>query len=157
VEFDYEKWAQVYPVFAYPGGAIPVSDAQAGVYFVQATMLHANDGSGPVCNPLQQSVLLNAVVAHLAAINSPPAGQVEASAIVGRISSASEGSVSVVTENTYPPGTAQYWQQTKYGSFYWEATKSFRRAQYKPNPRSGANPYLPGWGYGSGDGSGWTG
>lgn len=157
VQFSYAAWLAVYPEFTHPGGPIPVSQPQAENFFAQATMLHANDGSGPVCGPAQQLALLNAVTAHLAAIFAPAQGQPAASDLVGRISNASEGTVSVAIQNDYPSGTAQYWQQTKYGSFYWEATKTFRRASYLPNPRSGVQPYYPGYGFGNGEGSGWVG
>ena len=154
VQFDYNtdpvtSWLATYPEFTSPGGAVPTTAAQANVYFNQATFLHANDGSGPVCIAAQQLVLLNAVTAHLAKLFQPAAGQAAASDTVGRISDATEGSVHVVLENDYPPGTAQYWQQTKYGSFYWEATKTFRRARYYPNDRQPTNSWGPGWsGYG---------
>jgi hypothetical protein len=162
--FDYDtdpvrSWLAQYPEFTAPTGAIPVTEAQANVYFFQATQVHANDGSGPVCDVIQQQNLLNMATAHIAAIFAPPNGQAAASTLVGRISDASEGSVSVSAQNDYPPGSSQWWQQTKYGSMYYLATKQFRRMRYYPNPRS---PVQRGWGnggyggWGSG-GSGWIG
>ena len=136
VTFDYDTWLATWPEFTSPGGTTPVNSTQAAAYFAQATMLHANDGSGPVSDAAQQLALLNMVTAHIAAISAPPAGQAAASPLVGRISDASQGSVSVSTQSDYPPGTAQYWQQTKYGAMYWEATKTFRRFRYHPNNRS---------------------
>lgn len=148
VTFSYDTWTATFPEFLSAGGTIPVTPTQAAQYFTQATMLHANDGSGPVNNSDQQLALLNMVTAHIAAIFAPPQGQAAASPIVGRIKDATQGSVSVSAENDYPPGSAQYWQQTKYGSMYWEATKQFRRMRYYPNPRSPVtNPWqFPGWG-----------
>jgi hypothetical protein len=147
VTFDYNAWVALYPEFASPGGSIPVTSQQAALYFSQAELIHANDGSGPVCDATQQLGLLNMVTAHIAALFSTPSGAAEASQLVGRISDATTGSVHVATENDYPPGTPQWWQQTKYGSMYWLATSQFRTFRYKPNPRSPVqNSFLfPGW------------
>lgn len=146
VPFVYADWLAIYPEFTSPGGAIPVTQPQAENYFAQASLLHANDGSGPVCVAAQQTGLIYAVTAHLAALFAAPQGQSGPSTLVGRINSASEGSVSVGVQNDYPPGTAQYWQQTRYGAFYWEATKTFRTARYYPNNRSPVQPGIGGWG-----------
>jgi hypothetical protein len=56
----------------------------------------------------------------------------QASPLVGRIDNASEGSVAVATQNDYPPGTPQWFQQTKYGSDYWAASAPFRTMRYRP-------------------------
>jgi hypothetical protein len=53
----------------------------------------------------------------------------------GRISSASEGSVSAAFDMNVPPGSAQWWAQTKYGSDYWLAMAPYRTMQYRPGPR----------------------
>lgn len=130
VAFDYAAWALRYPEFN-----STVTQPQANECFVGATMIHANDGSGPVNDAQQQTVLLNALTAHIAQISFGSTQQ-QASGIVGRIASATEGTVSVTTENRYPEGTAQWFQQTKYGSFYWAATMQFRTMRYSaPRPR----------------------
>ena len=36
------------------------------------------------------------------------------------------------TENLYPPGSAQWWQQTKYGAAFWAATSQYRGMRYVP-------------------------
>lgn len=135
VAFDYAAWVARYPEFA------AVSQDTATGYFGEASIYHANDGGGPVKDPAVQRALLNMVTAHIAARYSQsqgsptPGAAQDASSIVGRISSASEGSVSVQTENSYPPGSAQWWQQTKYGSDYWNATKAYRTMRYRASPR----------------------
>lgn len=134
VSFNYSTWVALFPQFAY------LSQAQATQYFNLATQYVRNDGGGPVCTAAQQSALLNLVTAHLAQIFAPTAAGGAPPNIVGRISSASEGSVSVSTENQYPPGTAQWWQQTPAGSAAWEMMKPYRTMRmivgpvYNPDP-----------------------
>ncbi len=126
-------------VLRYPEFAAVAQDTATG-YWNEATLYHANDGSGPVKTEAAQRTLLNMVTAHIAARYSQsqgspvPGAPQDASSIVGRISSASEGSVSVQTENQYPPGSAQWWQTTKYGSDYWNATKPYRTMRYRASP-----------------------
>jgi hypothetical protein len=135
VVFDYNAWVTRYPEFAV-GGAQPVAESLATAYFNEATLYQANNGAGPVRDSTTQSMLLNMLTAHIAslnaAINSAPAPN-----IVGRINSASEGSVSVGSENLYPPGTPQWYQQTKYGAAWWAATAQFRTMRYRPGPVMG--------------------
>ena len=42
-----------------------------------------------------------------------------------------QGSVNASFDNSYPPGTVSWYQQTKYGSDYWNATKAYRTARYR--------------------------
>ena len=88
----------------------------------------------------QRSMLLGMVTAHIAALNSPLNGQ-PSSTLVGRINNASEGSVSAQTENLYPPGTVQWWQQTKYGAAFWAASQQYRTMRYVPGPVRNFDPW----------------
>ena len=124
VTFDYQQFITRYPEFAY------LSEPLIMEYYLEATIFHRNDGGGPVRDPTAQLVYLNMMTAHIAALNAPTAAGGAASNLVGRISTASEGSVSVGTENPYPPGAPSWYQQTKYGSAYWNATKPYRTARY---------------------------
>jgi len=65
-----------------------------------------------------------------------------------KINNASEGSVSVQTENDYPPGSVQWFQQTRYGSAFWAATIAYRSVHYLSNkkPVVGAGPWWGGVG-----------
>lgn len=141
VQFDWGLWSRRYSEFQGVGQDL------AAQYFAEATLYHTNAASGPIKDPTQQLMLLNMVTAHIAWLNAPrdpndtPASAgTPASPIVGRITNASEGSVSVATENDYPPGTAQWWQQSKYGAAYWAATTTFRRMNYRPGPRRAFGP-----------------
>ncbi len=134
VQFSYAAWVAMFPEFA------AVSQATAEGYFASACIYHNNKLTGPVCDADAQSYFLNLVTAHLAARYSNAAGSPNPgtpqnpNTPVGRISSAGEGTVNASFENNYPAGTAQWWQQTKYGSDYWEATKAYRTAQYRALP-----------------------
>ncbi len=133
--FDYPTFIARYPEFS------SVTSTLAQAYFNEATLYLANDGSGPVTDPVQQLTLLNMLTAHIAALNSGVNGQTP-SGIVGRISSASEGSVSVSSDMGGVPGTAAWFVQTKYGFNYWQATASFRTFRYVAgNPTPTQLPY----------------
>ena len=115
------------------------------------------------------------LTAHLAWLYAPrdangnPAstGQI-APPLVGRISTASEGSVSVSTELTSSGSPSEaFFSQTKYGLSFWQATAQFRTARYAarplvidnrgnlrgPYPWNQTNGYPP-WGWGGGQGGG---
>lgn len=136
--FDYATWIARYPEFS------EVAEATAELYWAEAQMYHDNTGSGPVPTVAQQTILLNMVTAHIAARYATPAGGAQASNTpVGRIASATEGSVSVSLQNDYPPGSAQWFQQTKYGADYWSATRQYRTARYRVGPQRFFNPLYP--------------
>ena len=126
--FNFQTWVTRYPEFKYVDANI------AEAYWDEATLYHTNDGSGPVRHETQQALLLNMLTAHIAQLYKVRDGQ-PVSDLVGRIDSASEGSVSVSAEYDLPPGTSQWYKQTKYGISYWNATIAFRTMQYRPAPR----------------------
>ena len=84
-------------------------------------------------------MLLNMLTAHIAALNAPLGGQ-PSSPLVGRVSNATEGTVTVATDNQYPPGSVQWYQQTKYGAAFWAASAQYRTAIYAPGPRRSFEP-----------------
>lgn len=131
VNFDYNSWLVRYPEFGVSGAQF-VSPQLAQAYFDEATSYQANNGAGPVSDPGLQLRLLNMLTAHIAALNVTGS-----SPLVGRINTASEGSVSVGAENNYPPGTPQWYQQTKYGAAWWAATAQYRTMRYRPGPVMG--------------------
>ena len=135
VAFDYQTWRARYPEFT-----DTVTSDVAQMFFDEATLYLRNDGSGPAKTAGVQSALLNMLVAHLAQLNIGTAAQ-PASAIVGRVTSASEGSVSVSADSQYPSGTPQWFQQTRYGSSYWSATAAYRTMHYRVGPRRMMNPF----------------
>lgn len=126
VVFNYTAWEARYPEFS------AVMEATAQGYFNEATLYWDNTGCSPVTDPANQLTILNMLTAHIAALYGPQggAGTGDPGAPVGRISNATEGSVSVALQNDYAPGTVQWYQQTKYGSSFWAATAQYRTARY---------------------------
>lgn len=124
VVFDPEAFKQRYPEFQ------TVDNAVLGMYFAEATIYLDNGGCSQVTNLTIRSALLNMIVAHIAALNSGVNGE-PPTPLVGRVSNATEGSVSVGTEYNVP-GSAAWYSQTKYGAAFWEATKRYRMVRYYP-------------------------
>lgn len=127
--FNYETWITRYPEFK------DVTAELAKVYFDEATLYHRNDGTGSVDTVETQLTLLNMLTAHIAAQYVLPDGSpAPSNSPVGRVSSASEGSVSASMENNYKAGSPQWFQTTKYGSAYWNVMKAYRTVRYRANP-----------------------
>lgn len=134
--FDFAAWQRRYPEL----GA--VTEPQAQDYFTEATLYLRNDGTGPVRDPVQQLMLLNMLVAHIASLRTTSADGQAQGGIVGRIASATEGSVSVTAAEMPNEGSLAAWfQMTPYGLAYWAATASLRMARYIPGPRRGCTHY----------------
>lgn len=129
VTFSYADWSARYPELA-----SSVAEPLAQLYFNEATLYLNNDGCGPVRDPLQLAMILNMLTAHIAALNAPLNGQAS-SPLVGRINTASEGSVSVGTDLNVP-GTASWFAQSKYGLAAWQALAPYRTMHYRRGPAS---------------------
>jgi len=137
VTFDYPKWLVRYPEFT-----DKVLDARAQSYFDEAAALYLNNSEGsPVSDVDRRAVLLNMLVAHIAALNGEGS-----SGLVGRITSATEGSVSVSADYGTQPGTAAWFLQTKYGAAFWQATQSLRTFRYVPGRQPVFSRYPQGFG-----------
>jgi hypothetical protein len=128
VAFDSASFLARYPEFNTLG--TPLLQA----YFDEATIYLNNTDTSPVIDLGIRSVLLNMLTAHVAAINSGVGGQ-PASQLVGRISQASEGSVSVSADMGPVTGSSAWYLQTKYGAAYWQATANYRSFRYVPGKR----------------------
>jgi hypothetical protein len=125
VVFDYSGWQMRYPELA-----CWVAAGLAQAFFLEAQIYLSNEACSPVPSVAKRTVLLNMLVAHIAALNAPLNGE-PSPTLVGRIASASEGSVSVsVTMET--PGTAAWFNTTKYGAAFYAATASLRTMRYVP-------------------------
>jgi hypothetical protein len=159
VQFNYQTWAAQFPTLA----PYVAQDPATGC-FNTATLYFDNTGCGPVNDPVQAANLLNLLTAHIAVLTLPTTGPVPGgpvapdppSPVVGRIDAATEGTVNFHAVNDYPAGSPQWYQQTTWGSLYWEATSQFRTMHYIPTRRA-SGPFGPfgfvrGWGYGGGPG-----
>lgn len=134
VVFDINAFRERYPEFD------TVSDTLLNAYFVEATVYLDNTDCSPVTDVNVRAVYLNMLVAHIAALNSGVGGQ-KPSGLVGRVASASEGSVSVSTGEVPVSPSSWWYLQTPYGAAYWQATARYRVFQYVP----GASPsFYPG-------------
>jgi hypothetical protein len=134
VVFDYTGWSARYPEFS------TVMQATAQEYFNEAQLYCDNTPTSIVCDLCERSILLNQMTAHIAALNAPLNGQ-PSSPLVGRINSATEGSVSVSAQMDMPAGSAQWFNQTKYGAAFWQATAKYRSMRYVRGPVPVANPF----------------
>lgn len=148
---------------AYPDLARWVSPEMGQSYFMLATLyLDNTDGSCPcyvdgygysgsrggsvVRDIGQRQMLLGLLTAHIAALNAPLNGAASSNS-VGRVSSATEGSVSVSFDYPMVAG-AEFYGLTKFGAMFWAATARYRMGRYFPAPpqscgRFGTGPY--GW------------
>ena len=128
VVFDVNYFKAAYPSFD------AVAPALLQVYFDKACLLLNNTEQSMVTDLNERKILLNLLVAHLAALNSGENGQAP-SGLVGRVTSASEGSISASTDyGTLESGQAWY-IQTRFGAEYWQLTAKYRTMRYVVRPR----------------------
>ncbi|MCW7763025.1 DUF4054 domain-containing protein [Photorhabdus luminescens] len=126
VVFDVVKFRIRYPEFS------SVSDVLLDTYFTEATLYLNNTAQSPVSELELRAMLLNMLVAHIAELNRLSASGTAANPLVGRVSSASEGSVSVSADMGAVSERAAWFLQTKYGAMYWQATAQYRTMRYIP-------------------------
>lgn len=152
VEFNYTTWVATYPEFS------ACSQDQGQAWWNLADLYFANESCNPafVLGANRFGLLLYMLTSHIAWMNAPrdalgnpsATGTMPANPLVGRISSANEGSVSVSTEWKGSGSPSEDWYtQTKYGAAFWAATAQFRTARYSPLPTvvaGGAFPVYPG-------------
>lgn len=140
VQFNYASWVLLFPQFS------GLSQPQVvNLILPLAEGYCRNDGGGPVTSAAMQTNLLNLMVAHIAQLFFGANGQTP-SPLVGRVSSASEGSVSVQTDFPSNPNSAWY-NQTPFGAAFWALAAPTRTMRYLPG-RSRAAPGMgPAWLY----------
>jgi hypothetical protein len=126
VPFVFDVWASAYPMFS----NIDQNTIQA-VVLPLAQSYHRNDGGGPINDPVIQTQALWLAVAHVAQLMFGSTTQ-EASPLVGRVSNATEGSISVTAEYNDKNPAGAWWEQTTYGAAYWQLIKSYAMGFYHP-------------------------
>ena len=115
-----------YPEFA------NVSDVVLASLFSEAGLYLNNTDGSPVQDVNQRTTLLNMLTAHIAYIGGLLAADGQALP-VGRVSTASEGSVSASFDYTpCTPGSGAWFKQSQYGAAFWPATSYIRSAIYIP-------------------------
>lgn len=145
VTFDFPTWVGYFPEFA------PLNAALGQAYFTMAmSTILANTQTNPVFlddpSPNFQ-FLCYLATSHVAWLMCPKdasgnptsdaSGVISAGGAVGRISSATEGSVTVQTEWPLDGNSSaqeKYLSQTKYGVALWTALAPYRTAQYLAQP-----------------------
>lgn len=123
VIFDPTAFKAAYPAF------VAVPDALLTEYFNIATLYLSNTDCSIVQDIARRTTLLWLLTAHIAFLSGAlnPDGS---PSMVGRISSATEGSVSVSTEFPMTPSSA-WFLQTAWGAQFWQATLSLRSFKYR--------------------------
>lgn len=128
VTWDYTWWQARYAHLAeWTGPGV------AQGYFELAQGYLDNGPRSPVVDTERRQVLFGLLVAHMAKLLSPINGE-PASPLVGRITNATEGSVSVGVDMPTAPG-AEWYNQTAYGAMFWAMTARFRMARYHVGPQ----------------------
>lgn len=122
---DYTAWSARYPALA-----AFVSNDLAQSYWDEAGLFLDNTEASPVQDVGRRAVLLGLITAHLAQLNRP--AEAGGSDVVGRVSAASEGSVSLSADMGPVTASQAWWVQTKWGAESWAATVFLRRAIYVP-------------------------
>jgi hypothetical protein len=135
--FSYADWSARYPELV-----AKVTEPLATAYFLEAEIYLDNTDESVVQDVARRTLLFNMLVAHIAACNgaASPAG-----VGVGRISSATQGSVSVSLDFNVPAGTAAWYALTKYGAAYWAATALYRGMNYIPGEQPSLDVPGAGW------------
>jgi hypothetical protein len=132
VVFNYSEFFTRYPEFSES-----VEFDLAQLYFEEAGIYLDPTDSSMIANQTKRKVCLYMLTAHIAAMNRPGGTD-----LVGRISSATEGSVTVQAEMAQP-GTGAWFMQTKYGAAYWQATSQYRTGFYIAPVGRNMDPYNP--------------
>lgn len=146
VIFDPDEFKEIYPEFK------DVPNARLAEFFTEATLLVDNTINSPIADLAVRKTLLYLMVAHLAYLLF---GKDGTPGPVGRISHATEGSVSVSLDMPGTNANSAWYMQTPYGAKYWAVTAPWRTAHYVPGGSPSLYPpryyrrYGRGWwGYG---------
>lgn len=149
VSFSPSAFVAAYPCFA------KVPDAALSFNFSLACLQLGNSYGSQVRDEPTRAALLNLLTAHITALLNGVDGAPPSPTLVGRITSANQGSVSVSTEFQSQDEAAAFYNQTQWGATYWRVTAAFRlgghyvRSPYKGaggdfGPQSGLG-FMDGW------------
>lgn len=120
VEFNPAEFKEIYP--------IDINDSQLNMCFSKAELRLNNTKNSLVCDLKERKILLYLLTAHLALIQDRIN---KGNDSVGRIASASEGSVSVSLDFPTNGSALMAWfAQTPYGAEFWTLTSKYRTMRY---------------------------
>lgn len=146
VTFDEAAFLARFPAFAAWASANP---GQLQVRFNEVTAIYINNtNTAYVQDVTERSYLINFAIAHVLTIEGALTPAEDAAGIaskVGRIGSATEGTVTAQLDMGAVPGTAAWWLQTQYGATYWNATAKYRTFRYGRAPSPCAPRGVSGW------------
>lgn len=124
VTFDPDAFTTQYPAFA------KVTSVALQNNFNLATLQLNNSWCSVVQDEPTRQMLLYLLTAHITALLNGVNGKGPAG-IVGRVSSATEGSVTASVDYLSNPTEAEaYLTQTPWGAQFWRSTVTYRTAQY---------------------------
>jgi len=126
VAFDPVQFKARYPEFA------AVSNVLLSSCFTEAGLYLSNTDASPVQSIPRRTLYLNMLTAHIAFMGGALSADGQPRP-VGRVSQASEGSVSASFDYG-TPGTQAWFVQTQYGASFWQATSSLRSFRYIARP-----------------------
>ena len=126
VVFNLDNFRALYPQFS------NVSDTLLPLIFTEAELLFDNTEYSCIQNVDRRELILYMVMAHILYLQYGDADGNGGSTLVGRVSSATEGSVSVSSSLDGLGNTSAYWSQSPYGLLFWQATKVCRMPKYYP-------------------------
>ena len=121
VTFDHAAFVARYPQFA------AVAPASLQAYFDEAGLYLNNTDASIVSDVVERGLLLNMLAAHIATLNAAIAA---GGGLVGRVTTATEGSVTVAVDFGAVSNTQAWYAQTPHGANYWAATAKYRTMRY---------------------------
>lgn len=127
VTFDYAAWSAAYPDLA---SSVPEGAAQAR--FDMATLYLDNSAYSPEPDVSKRARLFGLMVAHLSMLFNPVSQGGRGAGAVGRVASATRGSVSTSFDVGATSGDASWFAQTQYGWAFWQATAYLRQMRVIP-------------------------
>lgn len=127
VRFVPADFIAAFPEFA------TVATPRLQMNFDAATLMLNNSCRSVVLDAVTREKLLNYLTAHITALFDGVNGVAPAGA-VGRVSGATEGSVSVQFDMGAVFNDQAWFEQTRWGAYYWAATLRFRQFRYIPAP-----------------------
>lgn len=127
VTFDYAAWSARFPTLAQNVPALLAQDC-----FDDACLILNNTPQSAVQDTNRRGRLLGFLTAHIAQLGLPTSAGGNGAGTVGRVSSASRGSVSISTDTGPVSGSAGWFMQTQYGATFWQMTAWLRQMRISP-------------------------
>lgn len=126
VVLDIAKFRAMFPEFD------GLADPKIAILFELSTDYLNNTNYSLVIDPVKREWLLYLLMAHLAYMRFGDAAGNGGNGIVGRLSSATEGSASASFDLGAMSAGSTWFTQSPYGMDFWQATKVYRMATYYP-------------------------